>query len=238
MAQHKMSFVLFRLLIAAMAVILALAYGSYTLGLWRVHYPALNEFPVHGLDVSHHQGEIRWDEIPKDRFGFVFIKATEGGDFKDTKFLQNWRDARRAGFKVGAYHFFTLCKPGFEQAKNFMQTVPREPKALPPVIDLEYVGNCSKRPTREEFIKELDTYNRLVYAHYRQKPIIYTTYEFYRDYLDGTPYQDYAIWIRDIWTKPKPEAFSNLRFWQYADNARIAGIDVPVDLNVSFHPLP
>jgi lysozyme len=40
---------------------------------------------VQGLDVSHHQGEIRWGEVPKS-FSFVYIKATEGGDFKDKKF--------------------------------------------------------------------------------------------------------------------------------------------------------
>ena len=52
---------------------------------------------------------------------------------------------RAAGLKVGAYHFFTLCRPGAEQAAYFLATVPVDTDLLPPSVDLEYEGNCSVR---------------------------------------------------------------------------------------------
>lgn len=212
-------------------VILAGAYFSYMQGLWRFNYPALEQFPVQGLDVSHHQGEISWSEIPRDKFQFVYIKATEGGDHKDKKFMENWNNARAAGFKTGAYHFFTLCRKGVEQAANFIGSVPKENNALAPVIDLEFVGNCKARPARDVFSKELRDYAGAVESHYGQKPVLYTTYHFYREYLSGTEFNAYPLWVRDIFREPKSKIFPEWKIWQYADNARIPGVEGPVDLN-------
>ena len=37
---------------------------------------------------------------------FVFLKASEGGDFSDTTFVHNFDLARQYGFIRGAYHFY------------------------------------------------------------------------------------------------------------------------------------
>lgn len=211
--------------------VLVAAYFAYAQGLWRFNYPAHEQYPVHGLDVSHHQGDIRWSEIPQDRFRFVYIKATEGGDHKDKKFLQNWNEARAAGFKVGAYHFFTLCRKGTEQAANFINSVPKESGALPPVIDLEFVGNCSERPSRDVFMKELRNYVDAVEKHYGTQPVLYTTYQFYRQYIGDTEFGLYPLWVRDVFGNPDESVFPKWKIWQYADNVRIPGISGPVDLN-------
>ena len=52
------------------------------------------EYPIVGMDISHHQGEINFDEVmqmgsAKDSIQFVYIKVTEGTDFKDRKFDEN-----------------------------------------------------------------------------------------------------------------------------------------------------
>ena len=51
-------------------------------------------YRVHGFDISHHQGEINWAVLSKTQFTpfpirFVFLKASEGGDFSDTTFVHN-----------------------------------------------------------------------------------------------------------------------------------------------------
>ncbi|MFW6328322.1 MAG: GH25 family lysozyme [Bacteroidota bacterium] len=53
-------------------------------------YPSKNKYPVQGIDVSHHQGLIRWDSIDTSKVKFVFNKATEGANFKDKRFKYNW----------------------------------------------------------------------------------------------------------------------------------------------------
>lgn len=208
--------------------VLAALYGA---GLLRLNYPDRKNFPVQGLDVSHHQQDIEWSMMPLDRYQFVYIKATEGGDFKDKKFQDNWSKARKAGFQTGAYHFFTLCRPGKEQAMNFIETVPKEESALPPVIDLEFVGNCSQRPSKDDLVASLKAFVHDVSAFYNAKPILYTTYEFYTAYLQGTEFESYSYWIRDIYHRPNVKIIPNWVIWQYADNARVEGIGGKVDLN-------
>jgi len=209
------------------------AFVSYMAGYWRFNYPPLDKYPVQGLDISHHQGDIDWLDVPKDKIQFVYIKATEGGDYKDRKFTENWNSARLNGFSVGAYHFFTLCRVGAEQASNFVAYVPLEKDALPPVVDLEFVGNCKKRPSREFFLNELRDYTTAIEEHYATKPVLYTTYQFHREYLKGTEFESYPFWIRDVFKVPDQKIFPIWAVWQYADNARIPGIKGPVDLNVS-----
>ena len=206
---------------------------SFFLGFLRLNYPSLKTYPVQGIDVSHHQGEINWSSIPKDKVKFVYIKATEGGDWRDPMFTQNWTGAKNSGFEVGAYHFFTLCRDGITQAKNFMNLVDTSNGMLPPVIDLEYVGNCAARPSREEFLLQLSDFVQEWQTFYMRKPVFYTTKEFYHDYLEGTDFVSYSLWIRDIFAKPDVKDYPSMVLWQYADNARIDGIKGPVDLNVA-----
>lgn len=104
--------------------------------------PARLLHDVHGIDVSHHQGEIDWAAVAGDGVGFAFIKATEGGDFVDPRFAKNWTASAKAGVPRGAYHFFTQCRPGAVQAENFIRVVPKDPRALPPVVDAEHMGPC------------------------------------------------------------------------------------------------
>ena len=208
----------------------AAAFFTYRAGFWRVNY--LDAEGEHNLDVSHHQGKINWPAVPRQKYRFVYIKATEGGDFRDTRFQENWQEARKAGFETGAYHFFTLCRPGADQAGNFIENVPVEEVALPPAIDLEFIGNCSKRPPQKEFEAELGAFMEMVSVHYGQKPILYTTQDFFQHYLAKTQYATYPLWVRSIWGKPPTVVFPKWHIWQYADNAKVPGIDTLVDLNI------
>lgn len=192
------------------------------------NYPSKEHYTVRGIDVSHHQGNINWSGVRSDGVIFAYIKATEGGDFVDSEFARNWTGSKEAGLYRGAYHFYTFCKSGKEQARNFIHTVPVELHTLPPVIDLEYSGNCKKRPPKKEFLEELSDFCREVEKAFKVKPIFYINYDSYNDYLKGE-IDDHGFWVRDIFFQPR---FETWLFWQYASRGRIRGIIGPVDLNV------
>ncbi len=97
-------------------------------------------FQVHGVDVSRWQANIDWPQLRTRGANFAFIKATDGGDHLDPMFRTNWQRAKEAGIRRGAYHFFYWCRSAGEQADWFIRNVPRDPDALPPVIDVEYNG--------------------------------------------------------------------------------------------------
>ncbi|TKT75436.1 GH25 family lysozyme [Aquamicrobium sp. LC103] len=191
---------------------------------------------VHGVDVSRWQGEIDWAKLRTQGANFAYIKATDGGDHLDPMFRKNWRGAAEAGLKRGAYHFFYWCRAASEQADWFIRNVPREPGALPPVIDVEYnhQSNCKRRLSRQKIQEKMQVFMDRLERHYGQRPIIYTPPDFYRDNLRGA-FKDYPFWLRSVAAHPsKVYPGRNWVFWQYSGSGLSHGVDGKIDLNV-FH---
>ena len=114
--------------------------------------------PIQGIDISRWQGMIDWQAVKSAGTRFVYIKATEGGDHIDPKFLDNWNGAKAAGVPRGAYHFVYWCRPAHEQVVWFTQHIPQERDALPPVLDVEWNSHsktCPKRISREDAIEKI-----------------------------------------------------------------------------------
>lgn len=193
-------------------------------------HPGDSHYPVQGIDVSHHQGRIDWPALPAQGVDFAYVKASEGGDHRDRAFAANWAGARRAGIARGAYHFFTLCRPGAEQAANFIAAVPVEPDALAPAVDLEHLGNCARRLPREDFHRELADYIRLVEARYGQPVLLYLTREFDAAY-EVSAGVDRPLWLRSLVLPPRFGA-RPWRLWQVSNFRRLRGIEGRVDWNV------
>ncbi len=196
---------------------------------WLPNYrPGLEEDERYGVDVSHHQDEIDWERVAADDMEFAYIKATEGGDFVDDRFERNWEGAGAAGLDRGAYHFFTLCRPGEKQAANFLDILPLEPDALPPAVDLELAGNCSDRPDRAWVERELGAFLDSVESATGQTVVLYVGDDFedeyhLRDELDR------PIWQRRILIRPD---FDGWWIWKVHGYASIDGIEGGADLDV------
>ncbi len=212
------------LLLAMFAAIVALAAWWW----FREYRPDRDRYPIRGIDVSHHQGSIDWSKVAGDDVAFAYLKATEGGDFRDRAFARNWREARDAGIAVGAYHFFTFCRPGADQAANVLAVVPVEADALPLAVDLEFGGNCGRTPDGATMRRELDAFLVPVERVYGKPALLYVTPEFLDAYRTHLPAR--ALWRRSILRKP--DGAAPWRIWQYHNRGRVDGIAGPVDLNV------
>jgi len=220
---------------AVIAIFVAsIAFSAAALGGAYLHFmnfePSASRYPVRGIDVSHHQGAIAWETLKGRGVHFVYMKASEGGDHVDTRFADNWTAAARAGLARGAYHYFTLCRPGIVQAHNFMRTVALDKTAMPPAVDLEFGGNCKHRPTRAEFLRELKAFLTTIERRYGKRPILYVTRSFHARYLTGE-LNDYGYWIRSIYFRPTVPGRRWL-IWQFHHRGRRDGIKGAVDLNV------
>lgn len=183
-----------------------------------------------GVDVSSHQGLIDWRALAHDDVHFAYIKATEGGDYVDPNFVQNWRGARAAGLPHGAYHYFTLCRTGREQAAHFIATVPREAGMLPPAVDMEHKGPCRRGPTMPDsvVVSEMHAFLDALEQHYGVRPILYTTREFHDAHL--MELQGERFWLRSLFTPPNFRQHDWV-IWQHHNGARKRGVATPIDLN-------
>lgn len=202
-------------------------------GAIRLNYPDKKEFPIQGIDVSHHQGVIDWKKIAAQDIRFAYIKATEGEDFLDEDFKHNWAAARDVGVLPGAYHYFTLCKTGYEQANNFLSRIGTpSSKSLPPAVDLEFGGNCKARPSTEALHKELKIFLSLVEQAWGCRVVLYSDADFYKTY-GLNEFGNNPLWIRDLYRQPNKKRYGEWQFWQYANRGKLEGIKGFVDLNVS-----
>ena len=205
-----------------------------------VTYP--EGYDIHGIDVSHHQGDIDW-ELLRNRgtiddcpIRFVFIKATEGASQTDPKFEYNFQQARQYGFSRGAYHFFSTRSSALDQARNFINNVTLEEGDLPPVLDVE--TRPDDRSTAQ-FQHDVLEWLRTTEEHYRVKPILYTYYRFKMEYLNDTVFDQYPYWIAHYYVD-SVEYQGRWKFWQHTDVGRLPGIKGPVDFNIyngSFYDL-
>jgi lysozyme len=195
--------------------------------------PPRTSYPVQGIDVSGHQGEIEWPKLKSQGVDFAYIKATEGADFHDKAFARNWLGAKRAGIRRGAYHFFTLCRSGAEQAANFLAAMPQEADALPPAVDLEFLGNCrsTKRMEPEVFRRELRSFLQLVERRTGMPTLLYLTAEFDEAYGVSAAF-DRPLWLRRIILEPHFGA-RPWTMWQASNFRRLDGIKGRVDWNVA-----
>ena len=222
-------------LLALVLVLTAIKGGLYFIDKYSV-YQVTNDnipYPIRGVDVSHYQGNIEWDQIKDQGISFAFIKATEGTDFVDDHFKRNWRKSHRAHLKRGAYHFYRIDEDPVLQAKNFTKTVPKKKNALPPVLDFEAHGQFHNNPPRQDkIIPNLKIFLNILEEKYQVKPIIYCNRYYYNKYISGN--FDNPIWIADPTISPSLPDGAQWEFLQYSFHGKLKGYDgiEHIDLNV------
>lgn len=217
--------------IAAIAVVLVLLIGAAWWFLWvPEHRPTIDQSAgeVHAIDVSNHQGSIAWPAVESDGIGAAMIKATEGDDYLDPRFEENWSQAREAGVRRGAYHFFTLCSPGAAQARNFLKAAPPEDGALAPAVDLELIGSCDQRPSQTQVDAELEDFRRIVEEAWKRPLLVYARGSFTSQYSIGE-LADNPQWVTNFFLRPSDDGWA---MWQVHYFAKVDGIEGEVDLDV------
>ncbi len=188
-------------------------------------YPDRDRFCIIGIDVSSHNGDIDFNQVATDGISFVIIKATEGGTFKDKKFIENIRQARNAGLKVGAYHFFRFDTPGYMQGLNFLHSIRGRQFDLPLVIDLEEWTNPNSQPTPIVLNRLSEMIDHLENHGYRI--MLYTNKNGFARFIKGR-LEGYPLWICSLVDEPSDIQWT---IWQGTHNGRVKGVKHPVDIN-------
>jgi lysozyme len=166
-----------------------------------------------------------YDDKP---ISFIYIKATEGSSYVDPRYKKNYTGAKSKSILIGSYHFFRTSSAVTSQFKNFKETISNYPQDLRPMVDIEEFDKWKGKA----YIDSLDKFLKLIEGHYGKKPILYTSNNFYNQYLSEY-YLDYDLWIAR-YNKKKPKLNNNRQWliWQCTKYAKVKGIQNRVDINL------
>ena len=187
-----------------------------------------------GIDMSHYQRkeDIAWDSLSIANraipIEFVVLRATMGNRSSDRNFDDFWQLAKQHQLIRGAYHFYRADEDPVRQANNFLENVKLEEGDLPPILDIEKIP---KRKSNAKLVEDLKIWCRIVEETYGEKPIIYTYYHYYNDFLKGE-FDDYPLWLANYNDVPQPAPDANWDIWQFTENGIVYGINTKVDVNV------
>lgn len=185
-----------------------------------------------GIDVSSWQGNIDFKKVKASGIQFVVIRAGYGNSVsqKDSKFEQNYKNAKAAGLKVGAYwySYASTKAEAIKEATVCLSCIKGKSFDLPIYFDIEdaSVSNCSKETLTACTRAFCDTI-----AGAKYKAGVYANLSWFNSKLDyASLKKKYSIWLAQ-WSSKNQLACD---LWQNSETGKVNGIGGNVDTDYAF----
>ena len=186
------------------------------------------------IDVSTWQGLIDFNKVKSAGYNYVIIRAGYGKEKsqKDNMFETNYKNAKSAGLKVGAYWFSYAMSPSTAtaEADACLSCIKGKKFELPVYYDMEYQPAMST--SNSNYTKMAVNFcNKLKSNGFKSG--VYSSASVYDYLLNRTTLKNngISIWNAEWYIKPS----ITCDVWQYSDNGRINGISTNVDLNYIYN---
>lgn len=195
-----------------------------------------------GVDVSHHQGSIRWEEVADSGVRFAMIRlghrtVNDGKMYLDTYWEENFTGARKAGLRLGVYFYSQAIsvEEARQEAAFVLDALKGRKLEFPVVFDWEVYAESGRNANVSTEIANacaIAFCEEIARAGYQ--PMIYFNLDLANRIWDlkTMQRQGYPFWLamyRSTMNWPY-----RADMWQYTETGTVAGIDTPVDLNLYF----
>lgn len=199
--------------------------------------------PPIGVDVSHWNGSVDWDDAASDGVAFAIVKASEGSYYvtdSDSWENQYW-GAYDAGLIRGAYHFaIPDDSSGAEQADYFVDNGggwTADGQTLPGTLDIEwnpYWSDACYGLSQSEMIDWIGDFLDQYYVRTGREAIIYTASSWWAQCVGGPDFAAWPLWVAHwgVASPTLPSGWSAYTFWQTSATGSISGISGDVDTDI------
>lgn len=201
------------------------------------------DYRVNGVDVSVYQGDIDWPMLAANNdLRFVIMRACKLASpksefFVDTKFEENYANARAIGLKVGVYCYCgaNTHEGILETTQSYIDTIQGKTFDYPVYLDVEADAMTAipKDELTGYLIEALDMIRDAGFH-----PGVYANLNWYTNYIDGTAIKEagYDLWIARYTHDCNSTDFSgSYGVWQYSDRGTYSGMTgTAIDLDVSY----
>ena len=196
-----------------------------------------------GIDISRWQGEFDMDQAVAEGFRFAILKAGGGDDglYKDSRFEENYENAKRLGIPVGAYWFSkaTSVERAILEANTFHELCLKGRQfELPVYMDVEHRAmlDLGKRKLTDIIHAFCQRLEELGYW-----AGIYSSQSFFSSYMIDEELQRYAHWVA-CWGKSCSYQGNCFGMWQYGGETnqirsnKVAGVVCDQDYMLVDYP--
>ena len=194
-----------------------------------------------GIDVSAYQGKIDWKKVAKSGVTFAIIRVAgrgygEAGNLYDDKLAQdNYKAAKKAGLKIGAYFFSQAITPeeAIEEAEYLLEKTKDWELEMPLVYDWEYISEEARTGSVDQqtltdcmiaFCQRIEQAGK--------EPMIYFNPNHAKRMFHIEQVVDYPFWLAmytDWMTYPY-----KFNMWLYTNQGTVPGVKGNVDINLLF----
>ena len=197
-----------------------------------------------GVDVSHHQGQIRWNEVADAGIRYAMIRvahrAVSDGELRMDRYWEdNITGAREAGLLVGVYFYSQAIsvEEAREEAQYVLNALEGIELDFPVVFDWEVYSETGRNANVDP-----KTVNACAIAFCEAmqeagyEPMVYFNLDLANRFwdLELLKEQGYPFWLALYRDKMNWQYRPDM--WQYTESGSVPGIDTPVDLNLLFLP--
>lgn len=181
-----------------------------------------------GIDVSGWQETIDYAQVKQAGIEIVYMKTSEGSNFIDPYFEQNYTNAKANGLKVGFYHYVTAksTEEAIQEANFFSSVIAGKSPDCRLAMDFESFGNLSSEQINEIGLTFLKTVENIT----KKEMVVYSNTNDATVIFSGE-ITSYPLWIAQ-YGEPEPTPNGNWSTWigwQYTDQGEVAGINGYVD---------
>lgn len=195
-----------------------------------------------GIDVSHWQKLIDWEQVEASGVDFAMIRLgyrgyEKGGLSMDSYAIANLDGAIAAGLDVGVYFFSQALTPEEAEEEAYFVVEQLEPYAehitMPVVFDWEHVSSSSARTAN---MRDPDILTDCTLAFLQTveaagyRPMVYFNRTQSWKYLNLEELKDYEFWLA-AYTQRMDFPYK-IRMWQYTNKGSVPGVEGDCDINI------
>lgn len=190
-----------------------------------------------GIDVSQYQQSVDFKKVKASGVDFVIIRAGFGkyANQKDPYFEKNYKAAKAAGLKVGAYwySYAATVVEAKAEAQTCINAIKGKTFEYPIYFDLEERSQFAKgRAFCNSLVKTFC--NALEHAGYWAG--LYISRSPLQTYITNDVARRYALWIAEY--NSKCNYGGTYGMWQYSSTGKVSGVSVPVDMDYCYVDYP
>ncbi len=192
---------------------------------------AKSDIIYQGIDVSAYQGNIDYKAVKEAGIDIVYIKASEGDYLIDSKFRNNYENAKANGLNIGFYHFIRARneEEAIKEAEFFSKVISGTKVNCRLAMDFEVFGDLN--------INEINDISKVFLKKTQEltnkEMVIYSNTYDATNIFSKELALEYPLWVAQYGVRVPSNngKWENWIGFQYSDEGTISGINGKVDLD-------